>query len=282
VKVDIEFIKNSKPVIILGMHRSGTSLLVRLLKSLGVYLGRDLSANAESLFFQSYNRSLLIRHRGRWDEVVRAARTLQQPEVIRRESEAIVRELFGNQKLFDFFAPRDLLLWKIGYREPIWGWKDPRNSICLPVWLDVFENAKVIYVVRDGIDVAISLSRRERKRKKSHLDYSGRLQDFSKCFGLWEEYNQICRENLAQLSGRRVFQLKYEDLLTRPEDKIAAVLSFVDRTQPLYKIEEVARTINRGRLNNEKFRKDFADEIDQLFRQKSVNNLCQSTSQFQL
>ena len=38
-----------------------------------------------------------------------------------------------------------------------WGWKDPRNVFTLPLWLRVFPEAKIIYIVRNGVDVAASL-----------------------------------------------------------------------------------------------------------------------------
>jgi hypothetical protein len=44
-----------------------------------------------------------------------------------------------------------------------WGWKDPRNSITLPVWLKLFPDARVIHIVRNGVDVAESLYRRQQR-----------------------------------------------------------------------------------------------------------------------
>src|SRR5262249_51761949 len=42
-----------------------------------------------------------------------------------------------------------------------WGWKDPRNTYTLPIWLDVFPHAKVVHVYRHGVDVAHSLRVRQ-------------------------------------------------------------------------------------------------------------------------
>jgi len=57
------------PVIVVGMHRSGTSLLCRLLNQLGVHLGNDQGAiNAESRHFRALNERILRAAGGRWNE----------------------------------------------------------------------------------------------------------------------------------------------------------------------------------------------------------------------
>jgi hypothetical protein len=38
-----------------------------------------------------------------------------------------------------------------------WGWKDPRSTFTLPLWLCLFPNAKIINIKRHGVDVAQSL-----------------------------------------------------------------------------------------------------------------------------
>src|SRR5213078_1316124 len=48
------------------------------------------------------------------------------------------------------------------YDRP-WGWKDPRTVFTLPLWLQLFPKAKIINIVRNGVDVASSLSVREQK-----------------------------------------------------------------------------------------------------------------------
>ena len=58
-----------------------------------------------------------------------------------------------------FFGYRD---WKeIKSGQPInWGWKDPRTTITFPIWLQVFPKAKILHILRNGVDVAISIYRR--------------------------------------------------------------------------------------------------------------------------
>ena len=46
---------NRPPVIILGMHRSGTSMITGFLQKLGLFVGEELDDNNESLFFFKLN-----------------------------------------------------------------------------------------------------------------------------------------------------------------------------------------------------------------------------------
>jgi hypothetical protein len=46
--------KYSNPVAIMGMHRSGTTMLVRLLEEAGLLLGNRYGINREERFFLKY------------------------------------------------------------------------------------------------------------------------------------------------------------------------------------------------------------------------------------
>lgn len=49
------------------MHRSGTSLLVKILQELGVFMGMDLEHNSESKFFIEVNEWMLNQAGASWD-----------------------------------------------------------------------------------------------------------------------------------------------------------------------------------------------------------------------
>src|SRR4051795_10044845 len=55
------------PVILLGMHRSGTSLIARLLDDLGLFQGAELQDDHESVYFMDVNDLLLKRVGAAWD-----------------------------------------------------------------------------------------------------------------------------------------------------------------------------------------------------------------------
>src|ERR1043166_5359212 len=115
------------PVAIAGMHRSGTSMVTRLLNLCGLDLGpaEHLMEPApdnpegfwESMPFLRINEELLQALDGRWD---------RPPEDLR--DWAAADELAAYRERAAGFPA------EFGLKEP-WGWKDPRNSLTLGFWL---------------------------------------------------------------------------------------------------------------------------------------------------
>src|SRR5688572_30503324 len=112
------------PVCIGGMHRSGTSMVTRLLQGCGLYLGRERDlmpagpGNAdgymENLKFVEINNEILAKLGSWWGNpppVPAGWVEGEESRSTRAKSRALLQEFEG--------------------REP-WGWKDPRNCVTLP------------------------------------------------------------------------------------------------------------------------------------------------------
>lgn len=137
------------PVCIVGMHRSGTSLVTRLLKECGLFLGTEEELvgpaldNPEGFWenqkFVELNEDILARFGGSWD-----APPSLPPH-------------------WEFSSEVDPLLERAGelvarfshHRQ--WGWKDPRNSLTIPFWRRVIPTLKFVVCVRNPLEVAHSL-----------------------------------------------------------------------------------------------------------------------------
>ncbi len=138
-----------------GMHRSGTSLVARLLAASGLYCGppTQLVAPApdnadgfgENLQFLRLNDDILARFGGFWD----------RPPVLPPGWASSPRLSRLRQRAERLLA---------GYRgrEP-WFWKDPRNSLTLPFWLAMIPDLRVVVCVRDPSEIVASLGRRGRR-----------------------------------------------------------------------------------------------------------------------
>ena len=66
-----------------------------------------------------------------------------------------------------------------------WGWKDPRNTFTLDRWMDLFPKARIVHVIRNGMDVALSLNMRNKVEGEVQAE---QLTDLKFCFQLWEQY----------------------------------------------------------------------------------------------
>ena len=220
----------NSPILIIGMHRSGTTMMAGLLRRAGVYMGRKLGKNDEALYFRSLNRWLLTQAGGSWTYPQPVHDLLEDPPA---------RKLAREYLALQLNAPRFLGYWGIrgtvhGKKGQAWGWKDPRNTFTLPLWLELFPNARVIHMERHGVDVAESLYvRRKRAIKRSqesftkrHLLYrfapkktsllnTPRLAQRERAFALWEEYLAESRAHMASL-GSQGLSLDYETFLQDP------------------------------------------------------------------
>ncbi len=145
-------------VVVLGMHRSGTSAVARGLSVLGVELGNDLHPPGEDNpkgFWEDKNclriNESLLQHLGSaydrlglFPEVLETLNSTSVIRSLRLEAVEILRAKFSQSDRC--------------------GFKDPRVSRLLPFWKSVFEEAGgapgYVIAVRNPISVARSLSKR--------------------------------------------------------------------------------------------------------------------------
>lgn len=269
---------SAKPLIILGMHRSGTSMIARMLESLGLYSGWLKDRNNESLFFLWINDWLMNKTGGSWSFPEPFMELLDHQE-LRKITVSYLHKYFRFPYIYAYLGPA----MKMKYRSlsrisTPWGWKDPRNIYTLPLWLDLFPDAKVVHVCRHGVDVANSLLSRQMKEinlAKSTtriLQRRGRIirghwlntgvLDLDSCFNLWENYNQQALTHTQRLA-EKAFSIKYEDLLESPHEMIKALSEYCELNVSRSTIEAELKKLYPGRrfayLKSKKL-VDFADK----------------------
>jgi hypothetical protein len=203
-----KLLSHSPPIIVLGMHRSGTSMLAKILSELGVYMGADLSTNRESRAFQRINKRLLHDEGAHWANPNSFLSQLEDTSFIKTDVRKVLNLLKHEIKNYGDVQ-----------RKQRWGWKDPRNTLTLLVWLNIFPEATVIHMIRNGIQVALSLHRREIRR------YFRRTTDrrmfpptIVAGYKLWQQYIQIGLTYQAHC--KHFIQLRYEDIHQQPEKEI--------------------------------------------------------------
>lgn len=229
------------PVIVIGMHRSGTSMITRLLEQQGLFMGWRKDVNDEALFFLRLNEWLLAQTGHAWDNPPDAGdwpgeATLRQALCSGLRDALSSLDIIGYWGLSGILAHRN----PFGSESP-WGWKDPRNTITLPLWLDVFPDARVVHIRRHGLDVAKSLTTRNKKigekilgqgnpprlpfTKMKPLWLSSRCGRIEDAFTLWEDYMRHAERHLGVL-GSRALDIRYEDFLESPAETTALIADF--------------------------------------------------------
>lgn len=235
----------AEPVVILGMHRSGTSMLANLLADAGLFLGhRTQPGHQEADFFQKLNIYVLRESAADWDRPV-GVQTMLDDERARGYLADYLTTSVSSPRVLEFLGPSRYLQHRslITYQQP-WGWKDPRTTLTFPLWLDVFPRARVIHVTRHGVDVARSLQirydksiddyidRYERRKqlyrfipRRQNLSTSLRVADIDAGMRLWDEYVSVAHEAAVAL-GDRAMEFHYEDFLADPDPVMHELLAF--------------------------------------------------------
>lgn len=205
---------NHKPFIIIGMHRSGTTMLSRLLSQAGIFMGADLTGNHESWFFESLNKQLLDSGGFSWENPGVPANT----SAIHFTEKNFIRDFLAVKK-----HPSRLISFYAGMK---WGWKDPRNTFTLNYWMKKFPEARVIHIYRNGIDVALSLFVRNEKIGEEDKYFSAALKEKKQGIDLWQKYLDQAF-SFERILDKRMITLRYENLVLKDESEILKLEEFV-------------------------------------------------------
>jgi hypothetical protein len=257
-----------QPIIFIGMHRSGTSMLGRLLEELGLFAGTRKDENNEALFFQEINVWLLGQCGARWD-MPAASTYLWKHEKALPWIESYIESLIHSPRSIKFLGLQRYLAGAMKSLNSPWGWKDPRNTFTLPMWLRIFPQAKVISIERHGVDVAQSLRVREMaeldraasefaryrplvflRPKGGGFGASPRCAFLDGGFSLWKEYVAQARTMIEQLPANRSLALRYEYVLDNPLKCLRESAEFCGLNVSDQRLQEVVAGIKADRANS--------------------------------
>jgi len=178
-------------IIVIGMHRSGTSAITSVIQAMGVHVGHpaDLLTprrdNPKGYFERNdvlaVNRAIMQHHMCNWFDVSRYDQIDEPlPEELNEQMKAITFKLKGHSP----FAM-----------------KDPRFCFTLPYWLPHLFRPVVVLALRHPAFIAHSLKIRNDIPE-------------DKGMALWEVY---MRRAMKNIEGLPVVRCQYEDLLEDPE-----------------------------------------------------------------
>ncbi len=195
---------SQKPNVIcmIGMHRSGTSMIARLLERCGLYLGPadqlvgpDVGnplGHFEHVGFHEIDDALLEHLGGSWHTPPPLNAEWEHDaslEGIRQRSKALLQTFSGRS---------------------LWGWKDPRTTILLPFWMSLIPGLRFVICVRSPLEVARSLEKRDG-------------MSIGAGAYLWKRYMRAAIVYTEKYP--RIFTF-YEDFFRNPLDEISRLVKF--------------------------------------------------------
>jgi hypothetical protein len=195
-------------ICIIGMHRSGTSMVANLLRRCGLVLGPDeklmgpsdsnLAGHFEHRGFLEINEALLKHLGGSW------------------ESPPDAKPDWERDAALDVFIHDAELLLRTFANSSHWGWKEPRTTILLPFWKRIVPNLHFVICIRNPLEVARSVA------KRNGLSVNGAAH-------LWNVYTQAAIRDTAGCPRVLTF---YEDYFHKPREEITKLANFCHLTVP--------------------------------------------------
>ena len=207
---------SDRPVVVLGVSRSGTTLLKEMLDS-----HSQLAVPTESYFVPQ----LWDRHSRTFDaelfveDVGRLARVREwgvTPEDVRRRLPANPTAADGIRAIYRSYAD--------ARGKPRYGDKTPSYMQRLHLLERVFPDAQYVHLVRDGRDAGLSF-REMRRKPRLNLARPRGIASFA---SQWKLEVEGARELGRRVGPERYHELRYEDLVRDPEAELRRVASFLE------------------------------------------------------
>ncbi|MEQ8841477.1 MAG: sulfotransferase [Acidimicrobiales bacterium] len=195
---------STHPIAITGMHRSGTSMITRGLHESGLHLiGGDADALLEAAddnpegFWENKaivacNDDLLEAAGGAWDN-----------------PPALLPMAVDDPRLAAVIDPATRALAGLAENDR-WGFKDPRLCLTAAFWLDLQPDLRFVISVRNPLEVALSLKRRNQN-------------SYSLGLSLWERYYESILELVPE--DRRIVT-HYDTYFLDPVGELGRVCDF--------------------------------------------------------
>lgn len=186
-------------IAVLGMHRSGTSLLARLLNMMGAYFapeGVGTGANQENpkgfwerKDIRSLNDFVLNSVNCDWDRVA-----------------GFHLDKLSQDTLEVFNAKASRIVLNMDAHRP-WMIKEPRLCLLFPLWRELLEMPVCVHVYRHPIEVARSL------QKRNNIPLPAGL-------ALWEKYNVDAINSMAGLPS---ISISHKELMRDPVSAVSGL-----------------------------------------------------------
>jgi hypothetical protein len=197
------------PIFIVGCPRSGTTLLRDLLRS-----HPNLTFPPESQFIPRYYRAYGNPNSN--SDAIRLGKIILNTRSIRTWEIDLKPESFADCRTFQQVLYILFEAWRRRENKARWGDKTPQYVNEIPLLLELFPSAQIIHIIRDGRDVALSALK---------VAFEGNLFTAA---DRWRSSVRAGREAGARLSTDSYLEIRYEDLLERPECVMKLVCDFLN------------------------------------------------------
>jgi len=251
--------RSCAPVFVVGSPRSGTTLLYDMLLSAGgfaVYLGES---NIFNLVAPRFGDLSVRSNREQMLNVWLGSKLFRVTGLEREQIEAKILSDCRNAGDFLRIFMDEVVRQQNARR---WAGNAPEEMLHLPLIKRTIPDALIIHVIRDGRDVAVSLSQ---KRYIRPFPWKER-ETPEGCALYWEWMVQKGRA-LGQSLGPDYTEVRFEQLVSEPRGVLSQLSSFLEHELDYERIQRTA--LGSVGKPNTSFRKESATEFNPVGRWKT-------------
>ncbi len=190
-------------IVVLGMHRSGTSATTRGLQVLGVELGNRLMAPTPG-----------VNDKGFWEDLDICALNIAILKELGQDWHTLAplcQKELASDRILSLKAQAAAVLHEKLEKNPVFGIKDPRLSRLLPFWKPIFDYLKVrasyVIVLRNPLSVIDSIKKRDGF-------------PIEKIYYLWLEH---CLSSFLETAGASRVVIDYDLLMDQPQTELRRI-----------------------------------------------------------
>ena len=194
--------KSPRIILILGMHRSGSSLLTQLISSLGIHLGQEImkadkfnpDGYWENLRVVDLHNRMLEEQGNQW---YAPAHPIDTTRLLKK---------YGEEAL--------LIVSEMDRQGLDWGWKDPRMPLFLDFWLEILKGRDIRLLITNRSPSAIAASLLQRDAIPVAV-----------ALYLWEMTTRMILSRINSTDDHLI--VNYDALMKAPEIEIPGLIRFV-------------------------------------------------------
>jgi len=198
-------------------------MVANIIKELGVYIGEDFlggknpfnpKGHFENRDFVEMNVKILGATGGKWSIPPSREEILAWKDEVAPQ----IKELIAK------------------HEKEVWGWKDPRNTITLELYLPHLKNPHLLICYRDTDDIVASLQNREREIFDKDIPKGWAVN-------LVSTYNGRIAETIADYPDTPKMNIRYDDVVTHPKENIRKMVEFLEITPKQEQVENAMHVI---------------------------------------
>jgi len=178
---------------VIGMHRTGTTMMAGILQQLGINMGNSGGYREDSQF-RGFNDKILKNAGGNWCNVPPKEKIIENMET-------------KAKKIGEFFQKRN-------NNGSNCGWKDPRTVVTFPLYWPILQkqaDVRYIFTNRPRNAIIASLNKRQKK-------------DYEECY---ERYRQELNQILDLVQNCPILCMEYDYIIDYPEMAVVDIAKFL-------------------------------------------------------